>query len=163
MSLSRAQIARAERQILRENRELVEKQARVFALEKAIIKTIKKHGLKLNRGAYAENLGKPGACVCAVGAALMSRLDAKTVQVKLDSLTTSTVVGGMFHTEEQRHAIMRWAARVVNEGVTKADLVQLELGFESNTAYCDEFGEPDRSSPFYKLGRRLKKLARRKP
>lgn len=154
--------AAAHKLFLKQQAAMLEKTVRALALEKAIVAALRKHGARLRHGEYMDKVGTRGACVCAVGAALLARSktkkDAQAFMKRLDERAVETFGGSLVHPMESRVEIMRWAAEVVDEGITEEDLKQLECGFEGGHGYS-LLARPDGGSPFYQLGKKLAKRA----
>jgi hypothetical protein len=121
---------------------------RVATLEKAIIAALKKHKANLEQGGYMDAIGTEDACVCAIGAAILSKApDTETAELyecKLEKLRDN---------DEDLHA---WAAKLVNNGITASDLAQLELGFEGwYISERDQETKANTNSPYWDLGVKL--------
>lgn len=136
---------------------LDEANKRAATLEKMIIQGIAKYGIKLVDGNYFNIDENDDICGCAIGSALLSTARNKEEFLKL------------FNTYDEMPVkdIGQIALKVINNGIIKQELIDLEAGFECWTENDVKFHHPpgvfpspnktvDINSAFYQAGQRLR-------
>jgi hypothetical protein len=136
------------------------KTQRVAQLEKAIKHTIDIYGIKLITGEYIRDWSGKGddICGCAIGAAILST--AKDKEKLLDIVK--------YNSHKPLHEFGDFALEIINDGITKQDLIDFEAGYEGwnkkdasrRGVFSSPFTAKEKfrsTSLFYKAGVRLAK------
>lgn len=127
---------------------------RVAQLEKSIMNGIAKYGIKLVDGEYITMNYTDDICGCAIGSAILSTARNQEEFTKLFDK----------YADLSLYKIGDIALEIVNNGITKQELIDLEAGFEDWTADigrdCGVFSKVSKEinirSAFYQAGQRLR-------